>query len=363
MTRGQRQTGGPAKLRDEGPSRVIISSKPIYRPRCGPFRGLYPMLIKENANNPGPDYASVSVIIPTKDRPDDLERAIRSLLGQSILPRELIIVDQSRDAKSRQRVEREFAGFLRRLRGYTKLVYLHDPSIGGGAIARNRAMDVAKGDFWVFLDDDVELEPDFIQELLDAYHRYPQADGVSGIITNYRLPPWPFRIWSWTFFRGPFRDERQPIYWNADRLRGCDPVAVSRFGGGVMSFRAAPIRSLRFDENLKGVSDGEDVDFCARLRPGAVLLITPRARLAHHQSPVGRSKTHSLRRFARANCYLYEKHWRKCAFHRLYFMWFCVGLGLGASVASLRRGSLDPWRALVQGMREGTHVFKSRPDV
>jgi GT2 family glycosyltransferase len=321
------------------------------------------MLINEKKNNLGPNYASVSVIIPTKDRPDDLEVAVRSLLRQSVLPRELIIVDQSRDAKSRQRVEREFAGSPPQLRHHTKLVYLHDTSIRGGAIARNRAMDAAQGDLWVFLDDDVELEPDFIQELLDTYHRYPQVDGVSGIITNYPLPPWPFRIWSWTFIRGPFRDERQPIYWNADLLRGSDPVAVSRLGGGVMSFRAAPIRGLRFDENLQGVSDGEDVDFCARLRPGAVLLIAPRARLVHHQSPMGRSKTHALRRFSRANCYLYQKHWRKGTFHRLFFMWLCVGLGLAASIASLRRGSLDPWRALAQGMREGTQVCKSKSDV
>ncbi len=308
-------------------------------------------------------YPSVSVIIPTKNRPDDLDLAVQSLFRQTTIPGELIIVDQSENPESQHRIEKRYAEAPPQTRDALRVSYIHDSGIAGGAIARNRAMEIAHGDIWVFLDDDVELDPRFLEELLNVYARCPRADGVSGIITNYRRPKLAVRIWSWIFVRGPFRDERQPVYWNADLLRSSDPVAVSRLGGGVMSFRAAAIRGLRFDVNLRGVSDGEDVDFCIRLPPGTVLLIAPRARLIHHRSPLGRSEAHPLRRFSQANCYLYQKHWRKGVFNRVLFLWLCVGLGVAASIASLRRGSLDPWRALMEGMREGTRVGNPKSDV
>src|SRR5260370_34076428 len=146
----------------------------------------------------------------------------------------------------------------------------------------------AGGDIWLFLDDDVCLEPDFVEGLVEVSREIRKASGVSGIITNYPRPPLAFRLWSGLFMRGAFHDERQPIYWNAERLRNSPPLRVHRFGGGLMSFRAEVIRGKYFDENLRGVSDGEDVDFCARLDPATILLITPRARPQHYHTPIGR---------------------------------------------------------------------------
>ena len=123
-----------------------------------------------------------------------------------------------------------------------------------------------------------------------------------------------------------------------------------------MSFRAERIGDARFDENLSGVSDGEDVDFCCHLNPGSLLLITPKARLVHNQSPCGRSLKHWTSREAKSNHYLYYRNWRSGVFNRLCFCWLNLGYGLVASFASLRRRSLAPWRELLQGMREGQSV-------
>jgi hypothetical protein len=127
-----------------------------------------------------------------------------------------------------------------------------------------------------------------------------------------------------------------------------------------MSFRADAIRDVRFDENLSGVSDGEDVDFCAHLEPGSVLLITPKARLVHNQSPAGRSLKHWTSREAKSNHYLYHRNWRSGIRNRLSFCWLNVGYGLLVSFASLRRCSLDPWRDLLEGMRDGRRVSQPR---
>lgn len=297
-------------------------------------------------------HLTVTAIIPTKDRPSDLQGVVRSLLSQTVLPDSLVVIDQSDSTESQRLARAELAeGTV--ARAAPELRYVHDVNIRSSARARNRAMQIAEGDIWLFLDDDVVLEPQFIEALVAAYHEHPDAIGVSGIITNYGRPQLGYRLWSWAFMRGPFRDERQPIYWGADKLRNSPPIRVHRFGGGLMSFRAQAIGKTLFDEELLGVSDGEDVDFCLRLGPKAKLLITPRARLAHYHSAAGRLQDHWLRRMVRGNVFLYRKNWRHGIANRICYVWFMLGCGLVGAVGSARRLSLDPYRALLVGLGEG----------
>jgi GT2 family glycosyltransferase len=298
----------------------------------------------------------VSLIIPTKNRSSDLEHTLESVFGQKILPTQLIIVDQGQGDETRKSMEKLFADARFRVREKIQLCYISNTKISGLTVARNRAMEVAQGDIWLFLDDDVVLEANFLEELLSVYQRYPQVTGVSGIISNYLRPSLPYRLWAFAFARGPFQDERQAVYWQADRLRVSEPIAVTKLGGGLMSFRGDAIRGRCFDENLCGVSDGEDVDFCARLGPDALLVIAPRARLVHKKSPIGRAQEHWLRRFARANYYLYHRNWERGFRNGLAFVWLNMGLGLVAALASIRRVSSSPWLAFVEGARDGTRV-------
>ena len=45
----------------------------------------------------------ITAVIPTRGRPDDLERAVESVWTQSRRPDELLIIDQSPDDASRRR--------------------------------------------------------------------------------------------------------------------------------------------------------------------------------------------------------------------------------------------------------------------
>lgn len=303
----------------------------------------------------------LSVIIPTKNRPEDLCATVATLLKQTELPSELIIVDQSKTGGDAEAIRRLFAaspaGAASRR---TVLTYVRDPGISGGSQARNRGIELARGDIWLFLDDDVELEPNFVRELALAYDERPEAAGISGVVTNYCSPPWQSRLWFSVFLRGPFRDDRQLVYQRADSMADADPVRASRLGGGLMSFRAAAVDRVRFDENLTGVCDGEDVDFCMQLGPHSQLFIAPRARLVHKQSPNGRATDHWLRRFTQANHYLYHRHWKQGIVNRCCFVWLNAGLGLAASLAAARRGSLQPYRALWEGARLGRKLSGGR---
>ena len=282
--------------------------------------------------------SSVSIIIPTKNRAQDLETTIRSIVHQTMLPLQLIVVDQSS-----QRSFHESLPF--------RLDYIHDTKIRGLTEARNRGTAIALGDIWLFLDDDVVLEPDFVEELLAAYSF--TVAGVSGIITNYSSPPHGRLLWDTLFMRGPFADDRQRVYWSAAGLTASEPIRVRQFGGGLMSFRAEVIRSVRFDENNRGAAPGEDIDFCAQLPPNTVLLINPRARLVHKKSPEARTPVHWLTLHAQVYYYMRERHWRKGVWNNLCFAWLNVGYALAASLSCLKRMSLAPWRAWREGARKG----------
>jgi GT2 family glycosyltransferase len=284
------------------------------------------------------DHPSVSAIIPTKNRAQDLEITIESLLRQTRLPDELILVDQSPETSFTKPIS-------------IPIHYMHDPGLSGLTAARNAAMKVARGDIWLFMDDDVVLEPTFLEEILAAYR--PDVTGISGIITNYKRPPLGHLLWESIFMRGPFLDDRQRVYWNAAQIRDAAPIRVRQFTGALMSFKADAIRESQFDINLTGACPGEDLDFCASLPNGSILLIAPKARLVHKRSPEGRSSVHWLALHAQVSYYMRERHWRHGIRSNVYFFWLNVGYMLAASLSSLKRVSPQPWRAWRDGARKG----------
>jgi len=290
-----------------------------------------------------PTY-SVSVIVPTKNRPREIEQALASLSRQSVEPLEVVIVDQSGSEETAQVVQE-----ASRCGSGPDVVYIHDSGIQGASAARNRAMERTKGAIWLFMDDDVVLEPNFLEELLNVYRRYPQTTGVCGMITNYNPPPLPARIWAGLFAWGPFHDERQPLYWKAEALRNAEPIRVTKFGATMMSFRADAIVEIRFDLD-PAAFPGEDIDFCLRVAPGSVLLLAPRARGVHKRTPTARDGEHWLRASARSASYLYRKHWRVGVRNRICFWWLQIGYVCAALAGSIKRLSLAPWRALLEGI-------------
>jgi glucosyl-dolichyl phosphate glucuronosyltransferase len=300
---------------------------------------------KDADQNKMPHSLTVSVIIPTKNRSADLARTIETLLQQTVQPLELIIVDQSPSPSFRKKISI-----------HTQCI--HDPALSGASVARNVAMEHARGDIWLFLDDDVLLDPDFIEKILEAYDE--KVAGVSGIITNYSTPALRQRLWEVVFQLGPFRDERQRVYRDADRLLDAGPIRVRQFGAGLMSFRASRIRGHRFDTNLVGASPGEDIDFCAGLPIESVLLIAPKARLIHNRSPESRDPSHWISVDAQVASYMRERHWKRGFWNNLCFAWLNAGYGVVASFSSLKKKSAAPWKAWREGIRRGRAIARGQ---
>ena len=93
----------------------------------------------------------VSVVIPTHNRGDLLPRAIRSVLQQTYLNLQCIVVDDASTENTAQ-VVYQFED--------DRLVYLFHESNRGASAARNTGIAHAKGKLIAFLDDDDEWDDD-----------------------------------------------------------------------------------------------------------------------------------------------------------------------------------------------------------
>lgn len=96
----------------------------------------------------------VSVVIPTKDRPEMLRRAVRSVLDQEYAPLELHVVDDGSETPAQVAIDDLPTNTLTHCE-----VHRHDTNRGGNA-ARHTGIEAASGEFVAFLDDDDEWLPE-----------------------------------------------------------------------------------------------------------------------------------------------------------------------------------------------------------
>ena len=91
----------------------------------------------------------LSVIIPTKNRESDLISLINSLLVQSKVPDELIVIDQSDISSCEKLITNKWSAMEN-----SKLKYIHDTSIKGLVEAKWVGSKLASSEIICFLDDD-----------------------------------------------------------------------------------------------------------------------------------------------------------------------------------------------------------------
>ncbi|MBI1755472.1 glycosyltransferase family 2 protein, partial [Candidatus Azambacteria bacterium] len=120
----------------------------------------------------------VSVVIPTHNRPQLLQRAIASVLAQTFQDVEIIVVDDGKE-KSAEHIVHGFHDL--------RIVYCADKKEQGGAAARNVGIVRAKGDFIAFLDDDDEWLENKLQIQMSSFEKTPQDVGFcfSAVINAY----------------------------------------------------------------------------------------------------------------------------------------------------------------------------------
>lgn len=112
----------------------------------------------------------ITVIIPTFNRSDYIERAINSVLNQTYQDFEIIIVDDNNpNTPARINLEKK----MKKYKGNPKIHYVQHEKNKNGAAARNTGIKMAKGEYISFLDDDDFYISTRLETLLNALEKNP----------------------------------------------------------------------------------------------------------------------------------------------------------------------------------------------
>jgi GT2 family glycosyltransferase len=290
----------------------------------------------------------LTVAIPTRNRPDDLGKAVASLLVQTRLPDEFLVVDQSPGKESRVVVESLLAGNTR-----IRLDYIHDPRISGLVEAKKVAAGRAAGEIVCFLEDDVVLEADYLEQIEQGFAGRPEMLACCGIVTNPPRQPPGYAFLFHLFHRGIYRDRRVGLYGHCEG-RGHALIPSDAISGGLSAWRREVFAAVPFDV-ANGFFMLEDMDFSTRVARhfGSRLFVNPNARLAHHCSPVNREALASRQRRKLAEFILFYKKRRDWPGSSFALPWLLVGLFLEATVQALTNRSFGPLRGYLLGVRDG----------
>ncbi len=102
----------------------------------------------------------ISVVIPAYNVASTLERCIRSMLIQTYKDLEIILIDDGSTDQT--------PGLCDKLvHEDSRIKVVHQPNSGVSA-ARNKGIELAKGDYLCFVDSDDFVEPDYLQRLLHS---------------------------------------------------------------------------------------------------------------------------------------------------------------------------------------------------
>lgn len=187
-----------------------------------------------------------------------IERAIDSVLAQTVTDLELIVSDDaSPDDSVARAVDRQVQD--------PRIKLVLADSNGGPARCRNRALEAARGQWIAIVDSDDLIHPERFERLLAAAER-ADVDIVADDLLHFHEDGSPSQLLLPDHQQAPL--EIGPREWILAGERGTPPLGYIK-----PMIRATLLAGLRYDETLR---IGEDYDLVLRLLlGGARLLIVP----------------------------------------------------------------------------------------
>lgn len=225
----------------------------------------------------------ISVVVCTRNRQQQAEKCISSLVNQSLKPDEIVIVDDA----SEKPLDLGFIGKIvpKNVREQSKIdvKYIRNQKRQGTVKSRNLGTAAATGDIIAFIDDDAYAHKDWLSSLSKHYKR-GSVLGVGGSVvevgrkveTNPIIKKLSY-ITRWGDIKHNFRVTR---FSETKKL----PTRNVRFlMGGNMSFRRSALLKARgFDPRYKGNFYREETDLCMRIARSGKIVFDPSAAVYHN---------------------------------------------------------------------------------
>jgi GT2 family glycosyltransferase/SAM-dependent methyltransferase len=227
-----------------------------------------------NASIASRRQTSVSVIVCTRRRPEQLGRCLEALRHLDPAPTEIIVVDNGPEECGTRHVVEAFSG----------VIYLAEPTVGLSR-ARNSGILRSSSEIVAFTDDDVLVHPRWLLGVQEALSQ-DKVFGMTGLVLPAQLETRSQVRFEFDF--GGFNCGYRPItfesfFFNSMLSRG---VPVWRIGAGAnMAFRREVFEQIGlFDTRLGAGASGcsEDSEFWYRmLAAGMSIVYEPRAAVWH----------------------------------------------------------------------------------
>lgn len=112
----------------------------------------------------------VSVVVPVYNREKTIRRCVKSLINQSILPKEINLVDDGSNDRS--------ISIMKEIEDKYSFIHVYYQNHKGAQAARNRGIREANSEWITFLDSDDEWCPDFLENV----SKWIEFDGNRDIV-------------------------------------------------------------------------------------------------------------------------------------------------------------------------------------
>ncbi len=228
---------------------------------------------------------SYTPVIATFERPEDLRRLLESLAAQERKPAQVIIIDSSRDERTKEMVGAMNNGL--------DLCY-ERAEIPSAAEQRNQGVRLVKTPLVAFMDDDVTLYPDSCEKLCRVFEfdKEERTGGVVARMTGADRPVprgllwWYYRIqagFDHPTYGGKLFGPAINCFPSYSEPQSEDLIPADWLHSGCVFYRTNVFLKERFP-CFPGYSFMEDVHLSARVGKTHRLYFHTSARFDHHDS-------------------------------------------------------------------------------
>ena len=222
----------------------------------------------------------LTVVIPTRNRPEQLKTCLAAIFKNSILPDKVIIIDSSDFNHKNNDIPTD------------KRISYQTTLIASAAIQRNIGIESVSSDtkYLAFLDDDVIIPSDYFLKLINTL-KSTGAIGVSGLAVN----PQKNCV---TGNNSALRDLFSRFFLNNSKKNGVilssgvnipvrvkspNPIKVQWLIGCAL-WNYNKVKLIRFEKDFFGQSLGEDVIFSLKASQNGSLCVDTSVEICHLES-------------------------------------------------------------------------------
>ena len=289
----------------------------------------------------------ISITICTRNREKELLSCLYSISKQNIKEKiEVLIIDDGDLSK-------EFLNKSKKILKDFKLNYYKKNNNEKGLfLSRLKAIKLVKGEIILFLDDDVVLNDDYIEVLIDTYQNNSDIIGVGGI--DILLPKYSLlrNIYTFIFLYNSLKPGKLSItglnssmnmwinkknIFETEYLNGCN-----------MSFKKEVIKNLPYLKFFNNYSLGEDLFISMFANKGGKLVVNPKLKVKHFQTPIARDKKENVARMKIVNHFKLLKYLNKPKIKYFLIFWTYFGM----IVASIVKLDIKELKGYFQGLKE-----------